>query len=63
MILRRFAQVARVLGVPSASDDRHESPERELLRDLTRGDKEIAAGIGHDLDSVLAEADILLAAD
>ena len=37
--------------------------ERDLLRALARGDKEIAAGKGHDLDSVLAEADGLLASD
>ncbi|MDD5542547.1 MAG: type II toxin-antitoxin system Phd/YefM family antitoxin [Acidobacteriia bacterium] len=34
--------------------------ERELLRLLARGDKEIAAGEGYDLESVLAEADALL---
>jgi hypothetical protein len=36
--------------------------EREILRALARGEREIIAGAGHDLDSVLAEADILLAA-
>jgi prevent-host-death family protein len=35
--------------------------ERELLRLLAKGDREIAAGKGHDLDSVLADADELLA--
>ena len=35
--------------------------EREILRLLARGEKEIAAGAGHDLDDVLAEADRLLA--
>jgi prevent-host-death family protein len=34
--------------------------ERELLRLLARGEKEIAEGRGHDLDAVLAEADALL---
>ncbi len=34
---------------------------RELLRLLARGEKEIETGEGHDLDSVLAEADALLA--
>ena len=34
--------------------------ERELLLLLARGEKEIAAGIGHSLDAVLAEADALL---
>jgi len=32
----------------------------ELLRLLARGEKEIEAGKGHDLDVVLAEADALL---
>ncbi len=35
--------------------------EREMLRQLLRGEQEIAAGLGHDLDEVLAEADRLLA--
>jgi len=35
--------------------------ERQLLRMLARGDREIGAGSGHDLESVLAEADALLA--
>ena len=35
--------------------------DRELLRLLARGEKEIAAGKGFDLDSVFAEADELLA--
>jgi prevent-host-death family protein len=34
--------------------------ERELLRLLARGEKEIAAGKGYDLDRVLEEADALL---
>lgn len=34
--------------------------ERELLLLLARGEKEIAAGTGHPLDEVLAEADALL---
>ncbi len=35
--------------------------ERELLSLLARGEKEIEAGAGYDLDSVLAEADALIA--
>ena len=35
--------------------------ERQLLRLLARGEREIRAGKGHDLDDVLAEADRLLA--
>ncbi len=37
--------------------------ERQLLRLLARGEQEIAAGTGYDLDEVLAEADALLADD
>jgi prevent-host-death family protein len=38
----------------------HSQHELELLRLLARGEKEIEAGKGHDLDAVLAEADALL---
>jgi prevent-host-death family protein len=38
-----------------------ESSERQLLRLLARGEKEIKAEEGFDLDTVLAEADALLA--
>lgn len=34
--------------------------DRELVLLLARGEREIAAGIGHRLDQVLAEADSLL---
>jgi len=34
--------------------------ERELLLLLARGEKEIAAGMRHSLDEVLAKADVLL---
>jgi len=35
--------------------------DKELLQLLAKGVREIEAGQGHDLDSVLAEADALLA--
>jgi prevent-host-death family protein len=35
--------------------------ERELLRLLARGEREIAAGKGHSLKAVMAEADRILA--
>lgn len=35
----------------------------QLLRLLVRGDKEIAAGKGFDLDAIFADADALLAED
>jgi hypothetical protein len=34
--------------------------ELEILRLLARGEKEIEAGEGRDLDAVLAEVDVLL---
>jgi prevent-host-death family protein len=34
--------------------------DRELLRLLAKGEREIEAGEGHDLESVLAEADAIL---
>ena len=37
--------------------------EREILRLLARGENEIAAGKGYSLDSVMKEADALLAGD
>lgn len=37
--------------------------QRDVLLLLARGEKEIASGIGHSLDSVLADADVLLADD
>ena len=37
--------------------------ERHVLRLLVRGEQEITAGLGHDLDDVLAEADTILARD
>ena len=37
--------------------------ERQVLRLLVRGELEIAAGDGHDVDDVMAEADAILARD
>ena len=37
--------------------------ERQVLRALAKGEQEIAAGKGHDLDSVFDEADALLDGD
>jgi prevent-host-death family protein len=39
---------------------RRTESEREILTLLARGEREIAEGIGYDLDEILAEADILL---
>lgn len=40
---------------------RHSEAQRDVLLLLARGEQEIAAGNGHTLESVLAEADDLLA--
>jgi hypothetical protein len=37
--------------------------ERQLLRHLARGDREIAAGKGYDLETVVAETAALLVDD
>ena len=35
--------------------------EREILRELARGEREIASGVGFSLEKVLADADKILA--
>jgi hypothetical protein len=40
--------------------DHRSQRELEILRLLARGEKEIEAGEGRDLDAVMAEADALL---
>lgn len=60
VITQRGRAAAVMLSVEAYEDREH---ERELLRLLARGEREIAEGKGHDLDSVLAEADGLLAAE
>ncbi len=37
--------------------------ELEILRLFARGESEIAAGVGYDMDDVMAEAAVLLARD
>jgi hypothetical protein len=49
-----------MLSVESYERSEH---ERQLLLMLARGEREIAARAGHDLASVLAEADALLGED
>ena len=44
----------------SIKDYEHSQHELELLWLLARGEREIEAGKGYDLDAVLTEADILL---
>ncbi len=60
VITQRGRGAAVMLSV--AAYERGEQ-ERELLRLLVRGEQEIAAGAGQDLDDVLAEADAALAGE
>ena len=56
-ITQRGRATAVLLNVDAYERSQH---ERELLRILARGEKEIAKGHGYSLDSVLREADALL---
>lgn len=49
--------------MPSVDAYERSLHDRALLRLLARGAKEIEAGEGRDLDSILAEADALLSQD
>ncbi len=60
IITQRGRAAAVILSV---EEYERENSERQVLRLLVRGEKEIAAGEGFDLDAVLAEADALLAED
>ncbi len=60
IITQRGRAAAVILSV---EEYERETSERQVLRLLARGEKEIAAGEGFDLDAVLAEADALLAED
>jgi prevent-host-death family protein len=60
VITQRGRAAAVMLSIDAYEQREH---ERELLRVLARGEREIAAGKGHTLTSVLAEADRLLATD
>ncbi|MBM2809730.1 MAG: Prevent-host-death family protein [Chloroflexi bacterium] len=60
VITQRGRAAAVILSVGAYERGEH---ERELLHLLVRGEQEIAAGVGHSLDEVLAEADWLLGDD
>ncbi len=57
VITQRGRAAAVMLTIEEYEKSEH---DRELLRLLAKGEKEIEAGEGFDLDSVLAEADALL---
>jgi prevent-host-death family protein len=56
-ITQRGRAVAVLMSIDAYQ---HSEAQRDILLLLARGEKEIASGIGHTLDSVLAEADALL---
>lgn len=58
IITQRGRATAVMIGVDAYEKSEH---EKELLRLLAKGDKEIEIGEGYDLDIILAEADALLA--
>lgn len=57
VITQRGRAAAVMVGVEEYERAQH---ERDILLLLARGEQEIAAGVGSDLDAVLAEADVLL---
>jgi prevent-host-death family protein len=57
IITQRGRAAAVMVSIDAYEHCQH---ELELLRLLARGEKEIQAGKGYDLDTVLAEADALL---
>jgi prevent-host-death family protein len=58
VITQRGRRTAVLLSMTAYEKGEH---ERELLRLLACGEKEIAEGTGFDLDTVLADADAMLA--
>ncbi|MBI2246823.1 MAG: type II toxin-antitoxin system Phd/YefM family antitoxin [Armatimonadetes bacterium] len=58
VITQRGRATAVMLSIEAFEQAEH---ERQLLRLLARGEREIAAGRGYDLEAVLREADDLLA--
>ncbi len=58
IITQRGRAAAVIIGVEAYEKSER---EKEILRLLAKGDREIEKGEGYDLDTVLAEADSLLA--
>jgi len=58
LVITQRGRAAAVLV--SMETYKHSQHELEILRLLARGEKEIEAGKGYELDEVLAEADSLL---
>ena len=60
IITQRGRATAVMIGVEAYEQSEN---EKELLRLLAKGDREIEIGEGYDLDTILAEADALLAGE
>jgi prevent-host-death family protein len=60
VITQRGRAAAVLLSLEAYERNEH---ERQLLRLLARGEQEIKAGSGFDLDEVLSEAEALLSRD
>jgi len=58
IVTQRGRATAVIIGIEAYERSEH---ERELLRLLARGEREMAKGKGHSLGSVMADADALLA--
>ena len=58
VITQRGRAAAVMLSIDEYEKGEH---EREILKLLVQGDREIAAGRGYDLNDVLADADRILA--
>ena len=57
IITQRGRAAAVMIGVEAYEKSEH---DKELLRLLAKGDREIESGEGYELGTVLAEADLLL---
>ncbi len=57
IITQRGRATAVIISVDAYEKSEH---EKELLRLLAKGEREIETGQGYDLDTVLAEADAIL---
>ncbi|MDZ4165317.1 MAG: type II toxin-antitoxin system Phd/YefM family antitoxin [Smithellaceae bacterium] len=57
VITQRGRATAVILGVEAYEKSEH---DKDILRLLAKGEREIEIGDGYDLDTVLAEADLLL---
>ena len=60
IITQRGRAAAVMIGVEAYEKSEH---EKELLRILVKGEREIELGEGYDLNTVLADADAILAKD